>query len=657
MSNQLKNNKIFIILDLYGLVGIVIASYDPYSKRDLLEYLNNLGCKDIVSDFFYDLENCFDSDTEALREFNDLMCRGCNSIISASQSIYIEMTINFFNTETGDKIFTFLEQRLKEVNDILADYNKLNNEYNGFKIENTPRGNFIYSGLESSQLRDICSRLGGINLRAGYPEIGGVRYKKKIGEASRPVILRERSPEKGELYLDTRHLTYLTKVYTNNSGDINVLPKSLRHFKEREEALIKRIIKAYEGDLDKVTGYISVGGTLSNLQGIRMLRDYFRKIGRTKEKLKELYLRRESLYKKIESNSVEEVKVNQKYLAELIDLNRKLKAIREVHNPLVLVSASAHYSHQKLNEVLSLDVESISCDNEDRIDIKVFKSRLECHMKKTPNRPLIIVVTIGTTQMGAIDLIDKIKNILEIEVLNKGGSYRIHADAAIYGAAVKHMEPRPFKGSLFHYCDSISISNHKLLGTIMTTATFLVRKEIKDALYSDSNFKHYVGTADTTLEGSRSAYFIFEAEMAWEKFINQPDLIQSMLRGTSEVSEYAANMLRKILGSENVKYLGRYTGQGNVIFKLPKGHLKLHEKLLSEYSLMPVKTILGDKLDANCLGISNMLHVDYFVINCILDEIIESLHPDRKPKLFGSYFRESLFEKDKLDDKKKLLTL
>ncbi|MDH5214600.1 MAG: pyridoxal-dependent decarboxylase [Gammaproteobacteria bacterium] len=87
----------------------------------------------------------------------------------------------------------------------------------------------------------------------------------------------------------------------------------------------------------------------------------------------------------------------------------------------ILGSAQAHYTHSRISEVLALDFEALSVTNDGRMDVSVLAERLGQSDVGT------VVVTLGTTGLGAVDPLPEI-----LELREKFG-FRVHVDAAYGG--------------------------------------------------------------------------------------------------------------------------------------------------------------------------------------------------------------------------------
>jgi tyrosine decarboxylase/aspartate 1-decarboxylase len=118
----------------------------------------------------------------------------------------------------------------------------------------------------------------------------------------------------------------------------------------------------------------------------------------------------------------------------------------------VVASEQAHYTHSRISEVLSLPFEETSVTGDGRMDIESLGALLETGDVGT------VVVTMGTTGIGAIDPLSEILDLRE------RFDFRIHVDAA-YGGYFKiagelgENARRHF--DRIHEVDSIVVDPHK----------------------------------------------------------------------------------------------------------------------------------------------------------------------------------------------------
>jgi glutamate/tyrosine decarboxylase-like PLP-dependent enzyme len=88
---------------------------------------------------------------------------------------------------------------------------------------------------------------------------------------------------------------------------------------------------------------------------------------------------------------------------------------------LVVASQQAHYTHQRISDVLGLPFQSIPCDRRARMDLDALEALLKNGQVGT------VVATIGTTGVGVVDPLP------ELLALRERYDFRLHADAAYGG--------------------------------------------------------------------------------------------------------------------------------------------------------------------------------------------------------------------------------
>ncbi len=119
----------------------------------------------------------------------------------------------------------------------------------------------------------------------------------------------------------------------------------------------------------------------------------------------------------------------------------------------IVGSEQAHYTHRRISAVLKLDFASIPADNRGRMDIDALEAELRRGKVGT------VVVTLGTTAVGAVDPLDRIL------ALRERYGFRIHVDAAYGGyftlipEALEEPARRAF--AAIGHADSIVIDPHK----------------------------------------------------------------------------------------------------------------------------------------------------------------------------------------------------
>jgi glutamate/tyrosine decarboxylase-like PLP-dependent enzyme len=119
----------------------------------------------------------------------------------------------------------------------------------------------------------------------------------------------------------------------------------------------------------------------------------------------------------------------------------------------IVGSEQAHYTHQRISAVLKLDYAPIAADNRGRMNVEALEAELRKGDVGT------VVVTLGTTALGAVD------SLGEILALRERYGFRIHVDAAYGGYfrlisnSLAEQARRAF--AAIDQADSIVIDPHK----------------------------------------------------------------------------------------------------------------------------------------------------------------------------------------------------
>lgn len=172
-----------------------------------------------------------------------------------------------------------------------------------------------------------------------------------------------------------------------------------------------------------------------------------------------------------------------------------LYVARELHpDGVVFYSDQTHYSVPKNLRLLrmpAIKVKSLACGTIDYHDLQEKLSSQD----KTP----ILFANIGTTMKGAVDDVQRMKEILTDLNISK---HYIHCDAAFFGMILPflpdlHSQPFDFRTGI----DSIAISGHKLIGTPVPCGVVLTKKE---HLHQMGVHVEYTGAKDITISGSRN---------------------------------------------------------------------------------------------------------------------------------------------------------
>ena len=180
-----------------------------------------------------------------------------------------------------------------------------------------------------------------------------------------------------------------------------------------EREVITRFASLMRLDPDEAWGYVTSGGTESNLYGLYLAREMY-------------------------------------------------------PNGIFYFSEETHYSVLKNLRVLNARYVMIKRQEDGEIDYEDLHGMIQVHR----DRPAVIIANIGTTMRGAIDNIERIRGILrDLQVVD---SY-IHADAALSGMILPFVEePQPY--GFDAGIDSIAVSGHKLIGAPLPCGVILTHK-------------------------------------------------------------------------------------------------------------------------------------------------------------------------------------
>lgn len=195
-------------------------------------------------------------------------------------------------------------------------------------------------------------------------------------------------------------------------------------------------------------------------------------------------------------------------------------------------SEDTHYSVAKILRLQHTRNIMIKSQDDGQMDYEDLRESLRIHRDVPP----IIFANIGTTMKGAVDDVGKIRGILaELAIQN---SY-IHADAALSGVILPFVENAPawdFSAGV----DSISISGHKMLGAPVPCGVVLAHKKDVERI---ARSIEYVGTLDTTIAGSRSA---FSPLLLWYRLHSLgPEGLAQLVKGCLARAEYAVRLLNQ----------------------------------------------------------------------------------------------------------------
>ena len=163
-------------------------------------------------------------------------------------------------------------------------------------------------------------------------------------------------------------------------------------------------------------------------------------------------------------------------------------------------SKDAHFSVFKACNILRVPVEVV--DTTDRGEMRY--DHVRRLLEKNRGRPAIVILTCGTTMTGAIDQPSNV-----VEILHQAGyrddEYFIHVDAALSGIFLPLLEDQGAPQIHFKIpgVSSISCSGHKFLGVPIPCGIMMIRKKYIERI---GNTIEYIASKDLTLTCSRNGH-------------------------------------------------------------------------------------------------------------------------------------------------------
>jgi glutamate/tyrosine decarboxylase-like PLP-dependent enzyme len=194
---------------------------------------------------------------------------------------------------------------------------------------------------------------------------------------------------------------------------------------------------------------------------------------------------------------------------------------RDFPQPVVLVPGNKHYSWPKSANIFGISEKAIwstELDRFGRVSIASLRNNIE--KARRQQRPIMMNVSVaGTTELGTVDPVDEVSNLLDEYRRREGIHIWHHVDAAYGGyfcATFRGGESRLPESAIQAFAalprvDSITLDPHKLGFVPYACGAFLVRDAQSYAVshISAPYLKEDTGTDEpswsTTLEGSRSA--------------------------------------------------------------------------------------------------------------------------------------------------------
>lgn len=170
---------------------------------------------------------------------------------------------------------------------------------------------------------------------------------------------------------------------------------------------------------------------------------------------------------------------------------------------MVYYSESTHYSVKKNIHLLNIPSITIRSQDNGEIDYQDLENTLQFNRHK----PAIILTTFGTTMMEAKDDVSKVKAILKKLAIQ---DHYIHCDAALSGCYGPFIEPRiPF--DFEDGADSISISGHKFIGSPFPSGVVITKRSFKDRISKGISYIGSFDTTITGSRNGHSPLFLWYA--------------------------------------------------------------------------------------------------------------------------------------------------
>ena len=139
--------------------------------------------------------------------------------------------------------------------------------------------------------------------------------------------------------------------------------------------------------------------------------------------------------------------------------------------PILYVSTESHYSNMRLAELQQIETRLIPTDEMGRMDPAELRKALD------PDRPALVVFSMGTTFKGGIDDQQAINEI--IHEVNPPAVYR-HVDAALFGGYLPYTDYADLVDRKVCGYDSIAVSGHKFFGIDEPCGLFLTSKKVME---------------------------------------------------------------------------------------------------------------------------------------------------------------------------------
>lgn len=164
----------------------------------------------------------------------------------------------------------------------------------------------------------------------------------------------------------------------------------------------------------------------------------------------------------------------------------------------ILCSADNHYSMDKAGNVLSVPVQKVEVDENERTISKTSVEKAVKAQSEKGVKAFIVVANMMTTMFGSVDDPDIYADVLE----GRDIPYFIHVDGAYGGFYFPFAQKEHRLDFRNPKVSSVTLDAHKMAQAPYGTGIFIVRKDLIH--YANTKEASYVEGEDYTLIGSRS---------------------------------------------------------------------------------------------------------------------------------------------------------
>ncbi len=143
---------------------------------------------------------------------------------------------------------------------------------------------------------------------------------------------------------------------------------------------------------------------------------------------------------------------------------RAFRNLKKVKNPNIVVPKSAHFSFDKIGDLLCVEVRKADLDSEYRVDLSSVESLID-------DETIGIVGIAGTTELGQVDPIEELSKIaIENDIY-------LHVDAAFGGLVIPFMDRKIRFDFELDGVSSITVDPHKMGMATIPAGGLLFRDE------------------------------------------------------------------------------------------------------------------------------------------------------------------------------------